>query len=64
LKEVQPSIGAFAWQKGYAAFGVSPGNQERVIAYIRNQEEHHRVRSFDEEYAALVREGELALEWE
>jgi REP element-mobilizing transposase RayT len=64
LKEVQPSLGAFGWQNGYAAFAVSPGNKDRVIAYILNQEEHHRVRTFEEEYAELVRMGELALEFE
>ena len=32
----------FAWQKGYAAFSVSPSNVEGVKKYVLNQEEHHR----------------------
>jgi putative transposase len=32
----------FRWQSGYAAFGVSPSEKSRVVAYIQNQEEHHR----------------------
>ena len=32
---------AFRWQGGYGAFGVSPRDRARVIAYIRNQKAHH-----------------------
>jgi putative transposase len=32
----------FRWQSGYAVFGVSPSEKSRVVAYIQNQEEHHR----------------------
>ena len=62
LKGLEPSTRTFCWQNGYAAFAVSPGDKERVIAYIRNQEQHHRGRSFAEEYAELVRLGESAQE--
>lgn len=40
----------FSWGKGYAAFSVSESNLDRVIKYIINQEEHHRKKSFAEEY--------------
>ena len=43
------SITEFAWQDGYAAFSVSPSAVDSVARYIRNQEEHHRVKSFREE---------------
>ena len=39
----------FQWQEGYAAFTVSASARESVRAYIANQEEHHRVKSFREE---------------
>lgn len=46
---------AFAWQEGYAALTVSPSNIPRVRRYIEHQEEHHRKRSFQEEYLELLR---------
>lgn len=45
---------AFGWQDGYAAFSVSASAKDRVIEYIENQEEHHRVRPFGEELRALL----------
>jgi len=44
----------FAWQVGYAAFSVSESQVEAVRRYIRNQEEHHRKQSFQEELIALL----------
>lgn len=44
----------FAWQDGYGAFTVSRSNVEEVAAYIRGQREHHRRRTFQEEYLALL----------
>jgi REP element-mobilizing transposase RayT len=49
-------VNGFAWQEGYGAFTVSPHDCEGLIRYIRNQEEHHRVRTFQEEYEALLNE--------
>jgi REP element-mobilizing transposase RayT len=47
----------FEWQKGYAAFSVSPSLVEMVTNYIRNQERHHRTRNFEEELIALLRKS-------
>lgn len=44
----------FAWQEGYAAFTVSASGAGEVQAYIANQEEHHRKRSFREELKAML----------
>jgi aminoglycoside phosphotransferase family enzyme len=44
----------FAWQAGYAAFAVSESNVDHVRAYIANQAEHHRAKSFQEEYRAFL----------
>ena len=46
--------GRFAWQVGYGAFTVSKSQLGHVLAYVDNQEEHHRRRSFQEEYRAML----------
>lgn len=45
----------FAWQDGYAAFSVSAPACDRVAAYIDNQKEHHRKKTFREELEALLK---------
>lgn len=47
--------GRFAWQTRYGAFSVSESQVEKVRAYIRNQEKHHRRVSFAEEFKALLK---------
>ena len=42
--------GKFSWQSGFGAFSYSMNELPRVIDYIKNQEEHHKAFSFDEEY--------------
>jgi putative transposase len=49
-----PGVSVFAWQEGYGAFTVSASHLEKVRAYIQRQEEHHRTRTFREEYLALL----------
>jgi REP element-mobilizing transposase RayT len=53
--------GRFAWGRGYGAFSVSSSDVSRVSNYIARQEEHHRRRTFEEEYQLFVRRYEL--EW-
>jgi REP element-mobilizing transposase RayT len=45
----------FSWGRGYGAFSVSHSNVNDVARYIANQEEHHRRRTFAEEYEKFVR---------
>jgi hypothetical protein len=45
----------FDWQKGYAGLSVSSSNIPTVIRYIDNQETHHRKRSFEQEFIALLK---------
>ena len=45
----------FAWQLGYGAFSVSKSNVAEVTDYIRNQEEHHRKITYEEEFLGLLR---------
>ena len=44
----------FWWQEGYGAFSVSSSQVGRIIAYINNQKEHHRRRTFEEEFLELL----------
>ena len=43
------------WQRGYGAFSVSQSQVDKVVAYIRNQKEHHSKASFADEMAVLLR---------
>ena len=44
----------FSWQQGFGAFSYSRSQLDRVIAYIMNQEAHHKTQTFREEYIALL----------
>jgi putative transposase len=45
----------FAWQEEYGAFSVSVSQLEKTIEYIRGQEAHHRMMTFQEEFLALLK---------
>jgi hypothetical protein len=45
----------FEWQAGYLGVTVSPSQIERVKNYVLNQEEHHRRRTFQEEYLEMLK---------
>lgn len=47
--------GKFTWGRGYGAFSVSQSDLDRVSAYIAGQAEHHRIKSFSEEYQRFVK---------
>ena len=52
----------FEWQKGYGAFTVSYERRELVGQYIRNQREHHRELTFQEEYIAFLERHDIQFE--
>lgn len=54
IKENLPGCLGFGWQDGYGAFSVSQSQMLEVQQYILNQREHHRVKSFQEEYRAFL----------
>lgn len=54
LKTQSPELAQFAWQSGYGAFSVGPSDLNALIGYIDTQEEHHRRRSFQEEYRVFL----------
>lgn len=49
----------FEWQKGYGAFSYSHSSLDNVIAYIQNQKEHHKNKSFREEYIDFLKKFEV-----
>jgi REP element-mobilizing transposase RayT len=49
------ALRAFAWQEGYGALTVSASQREAVRHYVAQQAEHHRTRTFREEYLELLR---------
>lgn len=51
--------GKFAWGRGYGGFSVSHSNVSKVAEYIANQEEHHRKKTFAEEFDLLIRKHGL-----
>lgn len=49
----------FSWQAGYGAFSVSESNTGAVANYIRNQEEHHRTKSFQDEFREFLKKNKI-----
>jgi putative transposase len=51
--------GKFSWQEGYGAFSYSHSQIENVYNYILNQEEHHKIKTFKEEYVEFLKKFEI-----
>ena len=51
--------GKFSWQEGFGAFSYSKSQIDNVIHYITNQEQHHKKRTFKEEYIEFLRKYEI-----
>jgi putative transposase len=49
----------FEWQEGCGAFSVSCSQIDKIVAYIRNQEKHHRKKSFQQEYLGLLKKHRI-----
>ncbi len=47
-------ISGFEWQVGYGAFSVAQPNLKNIVSYIKNQKEHHKNQSFEDEYVELL----------
>ena len=54
IKTLRPNLDKFYWQRGYGIFSVSPTHREQVTQYIASQEEHHRTKTFQEEYRGFL----------
>lgn len=53
--------GRFGWGRGYGAFSISHSSVDSVAAYIAKQEEHHRRKSFSDEFELFV--TKYGLKW-
>jgi putative transposase len=54
--------GKFQWEEGYGAFSFARSQRDIVIKYIMKQEEHHKVKSFKEEYIKMLTDFDVAYE--
>jgi len=52
-------VGKFNWQEGYGAFSYSKSQVDNVVKYILNQEEHHKKKTFKEEYLDFLRKFDI-----
>ena len=59
MKTKDKKLKNFFWQDGYGAFSVNPRQVDIVINYIKNQHEHHRKKSFKEEYRLILDKFEM-----
>ena len=55
IKAINTRYRGFSWQRGYGAFSASPSQLETVVQYVDSQLEHHRTRTFQEEYREILR---------
>ena len=62
IKTKDDHLKNFYWQDGYGAFSVNQEGLGRVKDYIHKQHEHHRWKSFQEEYIGLLEEHSAAFE--
>jgi putative transposase len=62
IRETFSKMHSFAWQEGYGAFSVGVSGVDATVAYIRSQAEHHRTRSFRQEYVAMLKKHGFAHE--
>jgi len=59
IHETFPGSAGFAWQESYGAFSIGVSGVDATVEYIRNQIEHHRQRTFREEFVAMLRKHGL-----
>lgn len=62
VKETFAEMTSFAWQDGYGAFTVSESQIAAVKEYIQQQAEHHRRKSFAEEYREFLQRHQIELD--
>lgn len=62
VKTQTKELGGFSWQRGYGCFSVGPADLKALCAYIDRQEEHHRSRTFQEEFRSFLEKYGVAYE--
>lgn len=56
IKEKNLFLDFKSWQEGYGAFTYSIKEKDRLIEYVKNQEEHHKIKAFKDEFIELLNE--------
>lgn len=59
-KTQSPDLAAFSWQRGYGCFSVGPTDLDALCAYIDSQEEHHKMRTFQDEFRMFLKKYGVA----
>ncbi len=59
VHETFPEHRLFGWQEEYGAFSVSVSQLDKITEYIRNQQEHHRKMTFQEEFLAFLKKHRI-----
>jgi putative transposase len=59
IKSIDESFRNFYWQDGYGIFSVNPTEIDVVVEYIKNQQEHHKTKSFQVEFRAFLKKYEI-----
>ena len=59
IHDTFPQYQYFEWQEGYGAFSVNVSLIEKTIAYITNQQEHHRIKTFEEEFVQILKKHQI-----
>ena len=62
IKTQGAALAGFHWQSGYGAFSVSQSDADAVVAYIRNQSQHHQKMTFQAEYRRLLERYQVAFD--
>jgi putative transposase len=62
IKSIGEKYSGFYWQDGYGIFSVNPAETNKVVEYIKSQEEHHKQVSFQDEFRAFLRK--YGVEWD
>lgn len=60
VKTQSTELAEFSWQRGYGCFSVGPTDLDTLCAYIDNQSEHHRTRTFEEEFRLFLKKYGVA----
>jgi putative transposase len=55
IHDTFPKLRSFEWQQGYGAFSIGVSGVDATVRYICNQSEHHRTRTFKEEFISMLR---------
>jgi putative transposase len=59
VHEAFPEHRLFRWQEKYGAFSVSASQLDKILKYIKNQQEHHRKMTLQEEFLALLKKHRI-----